>query len=342
MAINCGIQCLTCDYPIHFDTYKGCSHGCKYCFVKQKYAIHNIEPITQAKSLENFVSGKRNFETKWCDWNIPLHWGGNSDPFQECEKEYKKSLECLKIFARTKYPFIVSTKNPVMLTEEPYLSLIQECRCVLQISMACSKYDKLETGAPTFEERLKAVGELSGKVMRIIARVRPYFPDCHKDILKAVPEYAKAGIYGISISGFVSKKKQKGMVRYGGNYAFSNELLAPKFREIKQACRDNGLKFFCCEDGLEHWSDSLTCCGTMGLEDFIPNTYNISHLSYDETPPEPTEAMKAKDTYQPFKCIGQSQAWALKCKGKSFAGLMIECGGDRIEPNRENLDKWKE
>lgn len=342
MAVTCGIQCLTCDYPIHFDTYKGCSHGCKYCFVKQKYAIHNVEPVNTKKSLENFVNGKRNFETKWCDWNIPLHWGGNSDPFQECEKEYKCSLECLKIFARTKYPFIVSTKNPSMLTVEPYLSLIRQCRCVLQISMACSKYDRLEPGAPSFAERLKSAEFLSDKVTRIIARVRPYFPDCHKDILKTIPEYARSGIYGISISGFVSKKKQNGMTRYGNNYAFSNDILAPKFREIKQACRDNGLKFFCCEDGLEHWSDSLTCCGTVGLDDFIPNTYNISHLSYDKIPPEPTEAMKDPDTYQPFKCIGQSQAWALKCKNKSFADLMIECGGDRIEPNRENLEKWKE
>ena len=52
--------------------------------------------------------------------------------------------------------------------------------------------------------------------------------------------------------------------------------------------------------------------------------------------------MKAPNTYQPFKCIGQSQAWALKCKNKSFADLMIECGGYRIEPNRENIDKYSE
>ena len=127
------------------------------------------------KSLRNFIEGKRNFETKWCDWAIPLHWGGTSDPFQACELEHKCSLECLEIFAETKYPFIVSTKNPVMLTKEPYLSLISQCRCVLQVSMGCGKYDKLEQGAPTYEERLQAVKFLSDKVTRIIARVRPYF-----------------------------------------------------------------------------------------------------------------------------------------------------------------------
>ena len=342
MSISCGIQCLSCDYPIHFDTYKGCSHGCKYCFVKQKYDISNIQTMRTVKSLRNFIEGKRNFETKWCDWSIPLHWGGNSDPFQECEHEQKASLECLKVFAETKYPFIVSTKNPVMLTEEPYLSLISECRCVLQISMACSKYDKLEPGAPSYEERLKAAEFLSDKVTRIIARVRPYFPDCHKDILAEIPNYAKAGIYGISISSFISKKKQKGMTRYGNNYCFATEIIAPKLREIKQICHEAGLKFFCCEADLDHWSDDPACCGTMGLDDFKPNVYNTAHLAYDEPAPLPTEAMKAADTYQPFKCIGQSQAWAQKCKNKSFADLMLEIGQGSIDHNKEMKDKWGE
>lgn len=338
--VSCGIQCLTCDYPIHFDTYKGCSHACKYCFVKQKYDIRNIEPIHTTKSLRNFIEGKRNFETKWCDWAIPLHWGGNSDPFQACELEHKCSLECLEVFAETKYPFIVSTKNPVMLTQEPYLSLIQKCRCVLQISMGCSKYDKLEQGAPSYQQRLEAADVLHDKVTRIIARVRPYFPDCHKDIIKEIPNYAKAGIYGISIASFVTKKKTKGMKRYGSTYMFDIDLLVPKFREIMNTCHDNGLRFFCCEDSIDHWSDDLSCCGTEGLVDFIPNKYNVPHLSYDEKKPEPTETMKQTDTFQPFKCIGQTQAHALKCIGHSFEELMHTFGDNKIIYNKQCKNKY--
>lgn len=340
MAISCGIQCLSCDYPIHFDTYKGCSYGCRYCFVKQKYAIENIEPIRTTKSLRNFIEGKRNFETKWCDWAIPLHWGGNSDPFQEYELEHKCSLECLKIFAETKYPFIVSTKNPFMLTKEPYLSLIRECNCVLQISMACSKYDKLELGSPAYKERLQAAKFLSDKVTRIIARVRPYFPDCHKDIVAELPNYAKAGIYGISISSFISKKKQRGMVKQGNNYVFPLDIIAPRFRELKEKCHENGLRFFCCELGLDHWSDELSCCGTENLDGFIPNRFNVAHLAYDEIQPEATQAMKQSDTYQPFKCIGQSQAHALKCKGRSFEELLHTFGDSMIEYNKEMKNKY--
>lgn len=50
--IRCGSQCLTCDYPINFDTYMGCSHACKYCYVKGKYSIKNVEPIKMAKKFK--------------------------------------------------------------------------------------------------------------------------------------------------------------------------------------------------------------------------------------------------------------------------------------------------
>lgn len=336
--IRCGSQCLTCDYPIHFDTYEGCSHNCRYCYVKRKYAIENISRIKMDVKLRNFIDGKRSFETKWCDWAIPLHWGANSDPFQECEREIGESLKCLKIFAETGYPFIVSTKNPVLLTEEPYISAIEKCNMVLQVSMACGKYDKLESDAPTYEERLQAVKILSGKVKRVIARVRPYFPDCHKDILREIPRYKEAGIYGISISAFYSPKKQKGMVRYGNAYQFPNELLYPKYKQIREECHKYGVEFLCSEGGLDHMGDNLNCCGCNGLEDFKPNTFNISHLAYDEETPKATEAMKEKDTYQPFKGIGQTQAWAMKCKDKSFEELMFEVGKDKIEWMKEQKE----
>lgn len=336
--IKCGIQCLVCDYPIHLDTYKGCSHACKYCFVKQKYSINNIEPIHTTKSLRNFIEGKRNFETKWCDWNIPIHWGATSDPFQVCEKTHKCSLECLEVFAETKYPFIVSTKNPVLAASEPYLSLLSECNVVFQISMACDKYDKLEPGAPTYQERLKAAKILSEHVTRLIIRVQPFFADKFKDILKEIPNYAKCGAYGIVCEGYSTAKKQKGLVK-DGKYCFPIETLVPMFKQIKEECHKHNLRFFSGEDRIRFVGDNLTCCGTEGLETFKPNKFNIEHLAHD-TDITATKAMQGSDTYQPFKCIGQTQAWAMKCKDKSFEQLMHEVGDNYIYWYQELSQKW--
>ena len=93
----------------------------------------------------SFIEGKRGRKTAWCDWNIPIHWGGMSDPFQPIEKNIRASYECLKLLAETKYPFVVSTKGKLVVDPE-YLDLLAQCNCVVQVSMVCSKYDPLEPG----------------------------------------------------------------------------------------------------------------------------------------------------------------------------------------------------
>jgi len=172
MSVECGSQCILCDLPIRFDTYKGCSHACKYCFVKRKTDISEIEARNCLNSLKNFINGKRSGDTNWCDWNIPLHWGGVSDPFQPVESKYKISLKCLKMFAKTKYPFVVSTKGRLLATKE-YLDVLKECNAVVQISMVCNKFDKLEKGAPTYQERLEMCKKIAPNCKRLIVRIQP-------------------------------------------------------------------------------------------------------------------------------------------------------------------------
>ena len=336
--ISCGIQCIICDYPIHLDTYSGCSHGCKYCFANEKLTIKNIKPLSQAQSLREFINGKRNLETKWCDWNIPLHWGANSDPFQACEVIHKKTLDCLEIFAETKYPFIISTKNPVLACKEPYMTLLSKCECVFQISMACNKYDKLEPGAPSYEKRLRAAKILSRHVTRLIVRVQPFFADRFKDILKEIPRYAEAGAYGIICEGYASRKKQKGLIK-DGKWCFPIEVLVPMYKAIREECHKNGLRFFCGEDRLRFLGDSLTCCGTEGLDKFIPNKFNIQHLSHG-VDGIPTEAMQEIGSTRPFRSRRQTQEWELHIKDKSFEDMMHEIGDDYVYWYQELRERY--
>ena len=167
-----GSQIFLCDIPIRFDTYKGCSHGCKYCFTTRKYDINKINKNEGVESLRRFINGKRIQETSWCDWNIPLHWGGMSDPFQPCERKYEISYKCLRILEETKYPFVVSTKS-TLIAKDKYLELIKNSNCVVQFSACCKEYDLIEPNAPSFKERIKAAKVISSH-KRVIIRVQPY------------------------------------------------------------------------------------------------------------------------------------------------------------------------
>ena len=97
MGCKCGSQIILCNLPVRFDTYRGCSHGCRYCFAQKKNDISHIERDESVDGLRSFIEGKRGNETEWCDWNIPIHWGGMSDPFQPVEKQIRASYECLKL-----------------------------------------------------------------------------------------------------------------------------------------------------------------------------------------------------------------------------------------------------
>ena len=94
MSIECGSQAILCDLPVRIDNYKGCSHACSYCFVKNKLDITKIEVVNCETSLKKWINGERKANIQWCDWDIPLHWGGVSDPFQPAEKIYKNSFNC--------------------------------------------------------------------------------------------------------------------------------------------------------------------------------------------------------------------------------------------------------
>lgn len=323
MAIECGSQITLCDIPIRLDTYKGCSHACAYCFAKRFNDISKIQKDNCVQALINFIKGKRSKSTNWCDWDIPLHWGGMSDPFQPCEKTHKVSLNCLKVFAETKYPFVVSTKGK-LIVEQEYLDLLKQCNAVVQVSMVCSKYDVLEEGCPTWEERLEMVRILSKNCKRVIIRVQPYMLEVFKDVVKNIPKLAEAGAYGLTIEGMKFFSKKKGLVKVGADYCYPESALKHDFEIIKKTCHENGMKFFCAENRLRNMGDDLCCCGIAGLEGFVTNKYNNMHLRYDKDKPIPTERMCLVGTAQVFHDgFGRNTTYKHIAEKNSFKDMML-------------------
>ena len=316
---KCGSQCFLCDMPIRFDTYKGCTHRCSYCFVQRNNTL-DVDLDESVDSLIKFCEGKRTLETNWCDWDIPLHWGGMSDPFQPCERKYKRSLECLKYLAKTQYPVVISTKGELCI-ESPWIDELEKCNVVMQISMLCSKYDAIEPGAPTFEKRLEMVRVLSKKVKRVIVRAQPYIHDVFDDLMQNIPRIAEAGAHGIIFEGMKFVKKKPGLVKCAGDYVQKENVLRADFEKLKEQCHKYGLAFYAGENRLRQMGDSLTCCGIADLDGFRPNTFNLNHLMNGDQQ-EPTAKMQEVGTAEPFhSCMQTTSGWRF-IKKLSFASAM--------------------
>lgn len=318
---ECGSQCYLCDLPVHFDTYSGCAHACSYCFARHKFDISQVSKKETSKALINFINGLRTKETNWCDWDIPLHWGGLSDPFQPCEKKYRSSYDCLKIFAKENYPFIVSTKGR-LIAEKEYLDFIKHCNCVVQISMVCEKYDVLEKGCPTFNERLKILEMLSKAAKRTIVRIQPYMREVFLDVYKNLQLFKDAGAYGVIFEGMKFKSKKDGLIKIGGDFVYQYNDIKKDFLELKQKCHSIGLKIYAGENRIRSLGDSLTCCGIDGLAGFKPNTFNLNHLLNGDKV-FPSSSQTKEGTAECFRGVYQSSLQSKLCKKNSFAYWMM-------------------
>lgn len=318
---NCGSQVILCDLPIRFDTYSGCSHACEYCFAKKFTDIKKVDKLEDVKALKRFVEGKRTKEYNWCDWSIPLHWGGMSDPFQPAEEVCKVSLECLKYLKETQYPFVVSSKGKLM-GEEPYLSLLAECNCVVQVSLVCKSYDKIEKGCPNFEERLEIVRKLTKRCKRVIIRIQPYMCEVFNEVYENLKLFKEAGVYGVIIEGIKYQKKKPGLIKVAGDFSYPYHQIKRDFMKLRERAHELGLKIYAGENRLRIFGDSLTCCGIDGLEGFKANDYNINHLINGDIT-KPTENMLNGETGRCFHSLYMDGINYIRNKGKSFSEEMI-------------------
>lgn len=319
---RCGSQIILCDLPIRFDTYIGCSHGCKYCFVTRKVDIANIKTGEGIKQLQEFIDGKRNSETAWCDWNIPLHWGGMSDPFQPIELQEKVSLECLKILAKTKYPFVVSTKNTTIFSRDEYLELLKQCNAVVQISAVAPMFDIIEQGAPTYNNRINDTQAIAKNCKRLIIRIQPYITEAKQSILNNLQRYKDNGIYGVTIEGMKYFSKRQGFIKCGGDFVYPVEKLKADFIQIKEACHNIGLKFFSAENRLRYLGDDSCCCGVMDLKEFTTNKANLVHYLKNGKI-EYSEKMKIINTgTTAFKAMNQATLSVSAFKKSSYKDIM--------------------
>lgn len=317
---TCGSQVVLCDVPIRFDTYSGCGHACAYCFAKRRGDIQKIKPGESLDSLLAFIKGKRSKVTEWCDWNIPLHWGGMSDPFQPVEKVERRSLAALKVFAETGYPFIVSTKN-AMVSEEPYFPLIKECDCVVQFSACSPRFDAIERGASPFKERVRAAGEIA-KYKRVNIRVQPYIPAIFKDVLDAIRIYSDIGVHGIIIEGMkYQQNKVPGLIPHKSDFVYPVQTLLPQFLAIKDAAHKAGLKFYCGENRLRSISDELCCCGIEGMG-WQAHEANMNHYLFDPNGVRYTDREKQPATGRIFGDLYQTTILHHKYHDMSFADAM--------------------
>jgi len=153
-------------YKYDLNIYRGCSHGCKYCYAEKSHEYLQSQSFDKEIFVKtNIVEAlERTLSSPNWDGDI-INIGGVCDSYQHAEKEYKLMPEVLKIMIKYKNPIIISTKSDLILRD---IDLIDELAryTYVNIAFCITSYDSrvsksVEPGASIPKDRYKALCELS-------------------------------------------------------------------------------------------------------------------------------------------------------------------------------------
>lgn len=194
-------QFRVCPIPFHFDTYRGCSYGCLFCFARD-FIEFSRRNRAEGERTQSFLEGNdANGLRRWIgrvkakDYDytkaatvafkerIPVKIGATADPFPIIEKSERITYECLKVFGEEDYPVQISTKNPEVFLE--YADEFKDANIALNISCSFCDDDiarQIECGAISPSRRFAAIKKLSEMGFRITVRIQPFILPYSEDV----------------------------------------------------------------------------------------------------------------------------------------------------------------
>ena len=306
---NVNNQIYFCGVPFRLDTYNGCSHGCRYCFVRaaeltsaaRKNRGETILTADEGSVKRTLVTAldsstpRADISIEWLRHRVPIHWGGMSDPFQPCERKFRISKKWMEYLSWYKYPVLISTKG-IMLAEPEYLALLKEGNYAVGVSLITDNDNwlkQLEPGAPLASERMRMLETLANNGIWTAVRIQPVIPNTiiEQEMPRFIEKLAKIGVKHVLCEGYkVPVRAEKNTKRIWEicpeawkEYQYNDvrvegfELLMPAWRKWKytkaalEACHANGMTYGAADNDLRDRGDAICCCGC----DYIPGFENF-------------------------------------------------------------------
>ena len=121
-------------YGWDLNIYRGCEHGCKYC-----YAIYSHDYLNNGHYFDTVYYKKNLLETLEQELSSPswkreiVNIGGVTDSYQPIEEKLQLMPEILKLMIRYKTPIIISTKSDLVLRD---IELIKELANITYVNIA--------------------------------------------------------------------------------------------------------------------------------------------------------------------------------------------------------------
>jgi DNA repair photolyase len=182
--------------------YRGCEHGCIYCFARPSHSYLNLSPgldfETKLRAKVNLAEVLRAELGKPGYVVSPINIGSNTDPYQPIEKRWKLTRAALELLAACRHPCTIVTKN-AMVERDLDILLAMAREQLVQVFVSVNSLDnrlaaKLEPRASAPHRRIKAIRTLAEAGVPVGVMVAPVIPALNdKDMEAVLAQAADAG-----------------------------------------------------------------------------------------------------------------------------------------------------
>ena len=191
--------------------YRGCEHGCIYCFARPTHAYHDLSPGVdfesrlfvkpEAAKLLHAALSRPSYEV------APIALGTNTDPYQPIEEHWRVTRSVIELLLETRHPFTITTKSDRVLRD---LDIIAPAARLGIASVAISVtsldpkiHKTLEPRAPAARKRLAAIRALTDAGVPAYVSVSPIIPQITdheiEAIVAAAAEAGARGAFGLPV-----------------------------------------------------------------------------------------------------------------------------------------------
>ncbi|HVN46406.1 MAG TPA: PA0069 family radical SAM protein [Steroidobacteraceae bacterium] len=189
--------------------YRGCSHGCIYCYARPTHAYLGLSPgldfesrlfykADAAKLLEQELA-RPGYVCK----SITL--GANTDPYQPVERRMQVTRSILEVLVRTRHPTFILSKSALVLRDMDLLAeLARDGLIGVGISVTTLDNDlkrAMEPQTSSPQARLRTLAALSAAGIPTTVMAAPMIPALNDHELEAILEAAAAA--GARRAGYV-------------------------------------------------------------------------------------------------------------------------------------------
>jgi DNA repair photolyase len=191
------------------NAYRGCEHGCIYCFARPTHAFHDLSPgldfETRLFAKPNAAHLLRETLARPRYRPRPIAMGTNTDPYQPIEGRYRITRALLELCLETRHPVTITTKSDRVLRDLDVLVELARLKLVA-VAVSVTTLDSrlsglLEPRAPAPARRLAALGRLVAAGIPAHCSVAPVIPAITDEFIEEI--LASAGALGVRSASWI-------------------------------------------------------------------------------------------------------------------------------------------